>query len=324
MQHPKTQHPPPASRLPPPDYVAYSGLIIDDIVLPDGRTFFNTLGGSATHALIGMRVWSESLGYFAAVGDDFDPRHRAALERIGVDLRGLLRREGIRTARAWQLFEPDERRIEVFRTKESDFYRMEARLEEMPPAYFQARGFHVHHGTLLQMADVLSRLRAVNPGACMVWEPTPVQHSGSEEEFRGVLSRVDLVSPDLGEALQMTGQETLPGAIATLLGWGAPLVAVRMGARGSMVATADGATYAIPAVPAHVVDTTGAGDAYCGGFLVALSEGKDAAEAGARAAVSASFAIEQFGVPEFDERSREEAERRLAWARERVEIDPHP
>ena len=26
-----------------PDYVAYSGLIIDDIVLPDGRTFFNTL-----------------------------------------------------------------------------------------------------------------------------------------------------------------------------------------------------------------------------------------------------------------------------------------
>ena len=38
-----------------PDYVAYSGLIIDDIVLPDGRTFFNTLGGSGTHALIGMR-----------------------------------------------------------------------------------------------------------------------------------------------------------------------------------------------------------------------------------------------------------------------------
>ena len=45
-----------------PDYVAYSGLIIDDIVLPDGRTYFNTLGGSGTHALVGMRIWSDRLG----------------------------------------------------------------------------------------------------------------------------------------------------------------------------------------------------------------------------------------------------------------------
>ena len=59
-----------------PDYVAYSGLIIDDIVLPDGRTYFNTLGGSGTHALVGMRLWSDRLGYFAAVGSDFDPAHR--------------------------------------------------------------------------------------------------------------------------------------------------------------------------------------------------------------------------------------------------------
>jgi hypothetical protein len=43
------------------------------------------------------------------------------------------------------------------------------------------------------------------------------------------------------------------------------------------------------------------------------------AEAGARAAVSASFAIEQFGVPMFDEQTCVEAERRLAWAKERIE-----
>ena len=66
-----------------PDYVAYSGLIIDDIVLPDGRTYFNTLGGSGTHALIGMRVWSDRLGYFAAVGSDFGRDHRQQLERLG-------------------------------------------------------------------------------------------------------------------------------------------------------------------------------------------------------------------------------------------------
>jgi sugar/nucleoside kinase (ribokinase family) len=302
----------------PPKYVAYSGLIIDDIVLPDGRTYFNTLGGSGTHALIGMRVWSDSLGYFAAIGSDFSPEHRAQLERLGVDLRGLLERAGRPTARAWQLFEPDERRVEVFRTRIEDFYEMEARFEEMPPEYLRARGYQVHYGTLNQSAELARQLRAVNPTARLVWEPTPMQAVGTEEEFRTILGRIDLVTPDRDEARQMTGQESVAGMVETLLAWGAPAVALRMGAEGSLLATADGDRLTIPAAPATVVDTTGAGDAYCGGLLVALGEGLDIAEAGARAAVSASFAIEQFGVPAFDDQTRAEAERRLAWTRDRV------
>jgi sugar/nucleoside kinase (ribokinase family) len=92
-----------------------------------------------------------------------------------------------------------------------------------------------------------------------------------------------------------------------------------MGARGSLVGSRDGAIHRVPAPPTTVVDTTGAGDAYIGGFLVGLGEGNDAAEAGARAAVSASFAIEQFGVPDFGPDTHSEAERRLDWTRERIE-----
>jgi ribokinase len=302
-----------------PDYVAYSGLIIDDIVLPDGRTFFNTLGGSGTHGLIGMRVWSDRLGYFAAIGSDFDSSHRELLARLGVDLRGLIERDSSPTARAWQLFDPEERRVEVFRTGIEEFYRLEVRLDEMPSDYLEARGYHLHFGTLAQMADLTDKLRVVNPAAKLVWEPTPLQFRGTGDEFHAVLSRVDLVSPDLDEARQMTGQSTTHGMVETLLSWGVPTVALRMGARGSLVASAGGEVYAVPAVPTNVVDTTGAGDAYCGGFLVALGTGVDVVEAGAWAAVSASFAIEQFGVPMFDEQTGIEAERRLAWARSRTE-----
>jgi sugar/nucleoside kinase (ribokinase family) len=303
---------------PTPDYVAYSGLIIDDIVLPDGRTFFNTLGGSATHALVGMRIWSDRLGYFAAVGSDFSRDHRAQLERLGVDLRGLIERDGYPTARAWQLFEPEERRVEVFRTDIEDFYRQKVQFEEMPPDFLEARGYHLHFGTLAETAELAEKLRAVNPTACLVWEPTQLEFTGTGEEFHAVLSQVDLVSPDLGEARQMTGQSTAERMAETLLGWGVQVVALRMGARGSLVATAGGEVYTVPAVPTTVVDPTGAGDAYCGGFLVALGSGVDAAEAGARAAVSASLALEQFGVPFFDEQTRVEAQRRLTWVRERI------
>jgi ribokinase len=294
-------------------------LIIDDIVLPDGRTHFNTLGGSGTHALVGMRVWSDRLGYFAAVGSDFSTGHREQLERLGADLRGLIEREGYPTARAWQLFETEARRVEVFRTDIEDFYRHKAQLEEMPPDYLEARGYHLHFGTLAETVELAEKLRAVNPTAYLVWEPTQLEFTGTDDEFHAVLSRVDLVSPDLDEARQMTDQTTTQGMIETLLGWGVPAVALRMGRRGSLVASVAGEVYAVPAVPTNVVDTTGAGDAYCGGFLVALGTGVDTEEAGAWAAVSASFAIEQFGVPTFDEQTCVEAERRLAWARERIE-----
>ncbi len=301
-----------------PDFVTFSGLIVDDIVLPDGRTYFNTLGGSGTHALVGMRVWSERLGYFAAVGPDFDSGHREQLEAMGIDLRGLLVRPGMRTPRAWQLFEEDERRVEVFRTSLDEFYRNDPTLDELPSSYARARGFHLNRGTPTATLDLATRLRAANPDVCLAWEPTPLNVSAPVEMFRAILPLVDVVSPDRGEAREMTGQDNPETAIEALLEWGARIVALRMGAMGSRVATERGDRYLVPAAPATVVDTTGAGDAYCGGFLVALGQGDDPATAAARASVSASFAIEQFGVPSFGDDAARKAEERFRWVRERI------
>jgi sugar/nucleoside kinase (ribokinase family) len=299
--------------------VTFSNLIIDDIVLSDGRSFMNTLGGAGTHALIGMRVWSERLGLMASVGADFDIQHRSALEELGVDLRGMVEREGYKTARAWQLFEPDERRIEVFRTSDEDFERAKPQFIDIPADYLAARGFHIQTGTLAELADLVARLRAANPNVCLAWEPSPSQLAAPPAEVRAVLSQVDLFSPDLGEGQSITGEQLPERILDRLVGQGARLVALRMGAHGSLVATADGVRYRVPAVPATIVDVTGAGNAYCGGFLVGLGSGLGVAEAAARAAVSASFALEQFGVPLFTAAKHAEAESRLAWARARIE-----
>ncbi|HET9220875.1 MAG TPA: PfkB family carbohydrate kinase, partial [Roseiflexaceae bacterium] len=138
-------------------------------------------------------------------------------------------------------------------------------------------------------------------------------------EVQAVLRQVDLFSPDLGEGQMLTGEQAPERILDKLVGWGGRLVALRMGAQGSLVATADGARYHVPAVPATIVDVTGAGNAYCGGFLVGLGSRLGVAEAAARAAVSASFALEQFGVPPFTAEKQAEAARRLAWAQARIE-----
>ncbi len=305
------------------DYVTFSNLIVDDIVLPDGRTFMNTLGGAGMHALVGMRLWSDRLGYVATVGPNLDPAHRVALERFGVDLAGLATRPDYQTARAWQLFEPDERRIEIFRTDPREFERYRPTLDDVPDTYRQARGFHLQWGSLSDLEALIHALRHINPGVTLVWEATPSQLEESPSAFKKVLPHVNLISPDVAEAAQITGRQDLLDICKTLLKWGAPLVALRMGARGSLLCISGGERWWIPAVPTTIVDVTGAGNSYCGGFLTGLGDGLDPLEAALRGAVSASFALEQFGLPEWDTPPAEERQRRLDWARQHVKPYSH-
>jgi sugar/nucleoside kinase (ribokinase family) len=304
-----------------PEYVTLSNLIIDDIVLPDGRSFMNTLGGAGTHTLVGMRPWSDALGFAAYCGDDLDPQHRSFLETMGVDLRGVTLRPGQRTPRAWQLFEHDERRIEIFRTNITDFDQLKPQFDELPHDYIQARGFHIQWGTLAELAQLIAQLRTANPTVRIICEPALAHLAGALDANRPVLSQVDVFSPDRDEARALTGTDDIVEIFDHLLHAGARIVALRMGADGSLVGTAAGEYYRVPAVPPlALVDVTGAGNAYCGGFIVGLGRNDELGWAAARAAASASFAIEQIGVAHFDDEKLAEAERRLAWALARIEM----
>jgi len=74
------------------------------------------------------------------------------------------------------------------------------------------------------------------------------------------------VFPNLDEGRLLTGRDE-PEAIVTVLLETYPLVALKLGAAGALVAAADGRRVPMAAQPAEVVDSTGAGDAFCAGFL---------------------------------------------------------
>lgn len=280
------------------------------------------LGGASPHALAGMRVWSQGLGCVAIVGYDFDTAQQTQLAALGIDQRGLRRRADRPTARSWQLIEADSRRTEVFRTSLADFLEDSAQFEEIPADYQQGRGAHLYWAPSPEEApDLLARLRQVNQQLCLVWEPGFQWHRSSPGGLAAAMPLADLVSPDEVMALAMTGQSTVGAALATYLDWGARLVAIRMGPAGSLVGQAGGRRWHIPAVAPKLVDVTGAGNAYCGGFLVGLTEGLSPREAALRATVSASFALEQFGLPEIDDQTTASAVERLDWARQRVVTD---
>lgn len=71
----------------------------------------------------------------------------------------------------------------------------------------------------------------------------------------------------------------------------------KIGSDGSLLAEAGtGRIMHVPALDVEVADTTGAGDAYCGGFLAGLAAGRPLRDCGVMATVSASFVVEAFGA----------------------------
>lgn len=299
-----------------PKFVSFGNIFIDDIVLPDGRTFMATPGGAGTHALIGMRVWTRDLGFVAFAGSDLPDEFRQELGQLGVDLWGVRIRDSIQTTRAWQLFETDGRRTEIFRSKKSDFLGNVLDFEDIPPSYLNARGFHLYWAKdIVDLPRFIDKLRQRNRTAVLVWEPSFIHKQISKRDLSAALPHVSLFSPDEEAACSMTNTDQAEDALSALLEWGAPAVAIRMGAAGSLLGTANGEQWLIPAVPAEVVDVTGAGNAFCGGCVVGLALGDSYLDAALRSAVSASFAIEQFGIPAFDVSSQSEALVRLDWAR---------
>lgn len=288
---------------PPVAYVSVSNVIIDDIVLWDGRTAMATLGGSGTHAVAGMRWWHAGpLGLSAYVGADLPVSMRQALEQLGVDPAGLVAQPGAVTPRAWQLFEKDGLRTEVFRTSLPEFRALSRTAIQLPPAYWRARGFHVIWGaTLAEATAFLQQLRTVNAQARIVLEPLEDWFAEAEAAWHPLLANVDAFVLNRVEGRKLSGLEKPERIADWLQALGAAQIVIGMGAQGALVKAKDGGAWRIAAVPVQVVDETGAGNALCGGLLTGLGEGLGWVPAVQRGMVSASFAIEQFGAPEPDQ-----------------------
>jgi sugar/nucleoside kinase (ribokinase family) len=255
----------------------------------------NTLGGGTTHAAMGMRVWSEQVRPVAAIGRDFP---QCLVETMGsyFDLQGLVRRD-LRNPRAWQLFNEEGSRTEVFRTSYDDFLAINPLPDELPLDRLRAKGVHLQSHSPEPSLQWIDRLRSAGP-AYILFEPwdnfcTPENY----EHFSQLARGCDAVSPNLSEARQLTGLWEPQEVAARLLQTGVPLVALRMGAEGSLIASQAGDLLAVPAVAVdRIIDVTGAGNAYCGGWITGMVETGDLAEAARRAAISASLAIEQYGA----------------------------
>lgn len=114
------------------------------------------------------------------------------------------------------------------------------------------------------------------------------------EAIEPLLAHLDYFMPRIDEAQLISSSTTVQSAATFFLERGVGTCIFKDGARGSHIYTRD-EHITIPALPVEVIDTTGCGDSFCGGFIAALAEGFDIHTACMFASATASLVASALG-----------------------------
>jgi sugar/nucleoside kinase (ribokinase family) len=280
-----------------PLLVIAGNLTIDDTVLPDGRTAMGAIGGDVLYTGLGAALWTQDVGLLSRVGEDFPTEHLERIRAAGLDTAGLVSCAGP-SIRYWVLYEWDGRRHFIHRTAENRLDALSPEPSDLPPHYGStAHAFHVAALPFGQV-DRLVRAAAHLTGAPLITLDTHEDFVvGYQEPLTALLPLLGAFLPSREETALWFGDDDPERHIGELLTLGPRIVVIKMGADGALVQQqGQPRPRHIPVVPVTVVDVTGAGDAFCGGFVARLAAGADPYEAAMAGAVSATFAVEAYGI----------------------------
>ncbi|GAB3577829.1 ribokinase [Amycolatopsis endophytica] len=148
---------------------------------------------------------------------------------------------------------------------------------------------------LAQLEIPLDMVRAAaaarRPGAVMVLNAAPSQDLPDD-----IWAALDLLIVNEYEAADLAHAQAAPEELAAALLERVPAVVITLGAEGSLVAERDREPVRVPGVEVKAVDTTGAGDTFCGVLAAGLARGLALPEAARLAGVAAALAVTRPGA----------------------------
>lgn len=281
------------------EIVTVGWLTMDDIVLTNHSCLPGVLGGGALYSAVGAQIWSDAVGIHSVTGRAIHEDVRARIAERGLDDEGVAAVEGV-GLQLWLLHESERYKQQVPKIGSATAEEMDRGRGPLPAVYWGARGFHVAPQT---PAGTAENIRALSE---LPQKPVVTVDILSDEYIDRSLY-VDLnfargASAFLPSEAEIARIWSPPDMVSWLREAAARLkchLVAKLGERGSLVCdAATGALVHTPAFPAAVLDTTGAGDGYCGGFVAGLAAGRPLAECAAMGAVSASYVVEARGALE--------------------------
>ncbi|HEY6406412.1 MAG TPA: PfkB family carbohydrate kinase, partial [Ktedonobacteraceae bacterium] len=281
-----------------PRVIVVGNLTIDDVVLPDGTTRMSSAGGNSLYTALGVRLWQPGVGLVTRRGEDFPGDLSAILHSLGVATGGVVDIPGP-TVRNWVVYETSGERHWIYRTPRERSREVAVQAGDLPVEWLDADPPPVVHITAMPLdvaENIVGTVRRLSPRAIITLDTHEDYVVDYRQRLRSLAARVDAFLPSRSELADLLGYDDPLRALSSLISLPTPIIVIKMGAEGVLVWDNMKRTlHSVGIANGPVVDVTGAGDAFCGGFAAGLSLGYSPLESAQRGTLSASYAVSDFG-----------------------------
>ncbi|MFN2184160.1 MAG: carbohydrate kinase family protein [Anaerolineae bacterium] len=305
-------------------YVVAGSLAREYILPAVGLPMLDVPGGEALYGCGGLLVWEERVGLLARVDEGYPRGWLRQLEGQGVDTSGVSILEQPADVRRFFAYDAHLRvsrgsAVAQFARRGLPFpksllgYRPPEEMTldqrkanplspspmEMPPSYREALAAHLCPLDLASHLQLASAFHAASTTTLTVDPSASYMIPDSLRSLRPLLAGATAFLPSEEELRSLFWGQTydLWEMLAAIGTYGCEIVVAKRGREGQAVLDVLGKhRWEVPAYPARMADPTGAGDAFCGGFLAGLKKTYDPLRAALHGNVAASLAIEGTGA----------------------------
>jgi sugar/nucleoside kinase (ribokinase family) len=302
-----------------------TGLLRREYLLPPvGHPLLDAPGGNLLYAAGGLRVWETEIGLLGRVGEDYPFRWLQDFEKRGFDTRGLKVLPGNLDLRRFcaysESFEASYNNpVSHFARRGMTFpkallgYQSSSETREdprqthphaptvgdIPKDYLEASAVHICSMDFTSQGQLLAAFKS-GAATTVTLDPAPAYMIPSLlRDIRELLNGLTAFLPSREELQALFWGKTNDfWEMAEALGsYGCEFILTKSGGLGQYLYDAVGEhRWEIPAYPSRMADPTGAGDAFCGGFLAGYRKTYDPLEAALHGNVSASLKVEGSGA----------------------------
>jgi len=288
----------------------------DSIHTPAGSVE-NVLGGSATHFASASSFFTPTR-IVGVVGEDFDRNELGYLKERDADLRGIYTEKG-KTFRWEGKYHLNMNARDTLKTELNVFENFTPRIVD---SFRNSRYIflaNIHPGLQLDVLEQINQPQFTALDTMNFWI------EGCRPSLEKVLAKVDCVILNDSEAQDFSGEYNLIRAAHYVARTGPKIVIIKKGEHGALMYY-DSAFFALPAfLLERVVDPTGAGDSFAGGFMGYLAQQDNLKPETLRLAIAygtcmASFCCEQFGAGRLKNLRKEEIAVRFSRFRKLISL----
>jgi sugar/nucleoside kinase (ribokinase family) len=289
--------------------------VFGTVALDTTRTPFRTetriLGGAATFASISSSMFAPT-SIVAAIGSDMPAEHIRALSSKGIDTKGIVIIQGSKTFHYDSSFDYD---LSNRTTNKTELGVIAGFDPIIPEEYIKSDYVYLANNDPKQNIKILRHFQKPRLVVCDTIE---FWINGSRDDVVKMIEMTDGVVINDNEARLLCKEANLAKCAKKIMSWGSKFAIIKKGENGAILFTKEGLVFPAAAFFLdEIVDPTGAGDSFAGGFLghIARKGVMDFAtmkEAVIYGNVLGSFAVEDFGIKRLLSITKDDVEDRYA------------